>query len=267
MELIESTYIAFREGQELYRRTLCDCEACQSLPMLELKFIIHYGEYAIQKVEKYRELIGSHVNLTHRLLKNHITEATGWQAYVLITESARIQMNLPLQGVRQQAEAYDHLGLINTHVVDLSPRYQAWMESRRVEVTSQEADLTMTAMTDLPPHEVWNYLNDPSNRIKWETFKNIQETEERPAIGRQSRCVEGNKTFTEVLLDWKPFDYYSVARILPSGNKKGHGIQALTTFKLKPTATGEQICKSTAKYDLLFQIGRYVLSQNPFFAT
>ena len=238
MELIESTYITFREGQELYRRTLCDCEACQSLPMLELKFIIHHGEYAIQKVEDYRELIGSDVNLAHRLLKNHVIEVTGWQAYALITESALVQMNLPLESVRQQSEGYDHLGSVNTHVIDLSPRYQAWIESRRVEITSKEADLTLNAITDLPPHEVWNYLNDPSHRIQWETVQNIQEPAERPSIGRQSRCVEGNKTFTEVLLDWKPFDYYSVARMLPYRNNKGLGVQALTTFKLTPTTNG-----------------------------
>jgi class 3 adenylate cyclase len=265
MELIESTYIAFREGQEVYRRTLCDCEACLSLPMLELKFIIHHGEYAMQKVGDYRELIGSDVNLVHRLLKNHVTEATGWQAYALITQSALTQMKLSLDGVRQQTEGYDHLGEINTHLVDLLPRYQAWVESRRVVVTSQEADLTMNAITDLPPHEVWNYLNDPSSRIKWETIENIREPDERPAIGRQSLCVEGNKTFTEVLLDWKPFDYYSVARVLPYGNKKGIGVQALTTFKLNPTANGgtnlQIYCKvrSTLPTWAMRFIARYIL--------
>ena len=50
--------------------------------------------------------------------------------------------------------------------------------------------------------------------------------------------MEGNKTFTEILLDWVPFDYYSVARVLHVGNIKGAGIQALTTFKLSPTANG-----------------------------
>jgi len=238
MELIESTYIAFREGQEVYRRTLCDCEACQSLPTLELKFIIHHGEYAIQKVGDYRELIGSDVNLAHRLLKNHATEATGLQAYALITESALTQMNLLLDVALQQTETYDHLGEINTHVVNLTPHYQAWVESRRVVVTSQEADLTMNATTDLPPHEVWNYLNDPSQRIKWERIQGVEGSDGRPAIGRQNLCVDGSRTFTEILLDWKPFDYYSVARVLPFGNKKGAGIQALTTFKLNPTTSG-----------------------------
>ena len=238
MELIESTYVAFREGQEVYRRTLCDCEACQSLPTLELKFIIHHGEYAIQKVGDYRELIGSDVNLAHRLLKNHATEATGLQAYALITESALTQMNLLLDVALQQTETYDHLGEINTHVVNLTPHYQAWVESRRVVVTSQEADLTMNATTDLPPHEVWNYLNDPSHRIKWERTQGVQGSDGRPAIGRQNLCVDGSRTFTEILLDWKPFDYYSVARVLPFGNKKGAGIQALTTFKLNPTTSG-----------------------------
>jgi class 3 adenylate cyclase len=238
MELIEATYIAFREGQELYRRTLCDCEACQALPLLELKFILHYGEYAIQKVGNYRELIGSDVNLAHRLLKNHVTEATGWQAYALITESARLQMKLPLEGAHRQTETYDHLGEITTHVIDLTPRYHAWVESRRVVVTSQEADLIMNAETHLPPHAVWDYLNNPAQRIKWESLQTIQESDERPAIGTQSLCVAGNKTFTEILLDWAPFDYYSVSRVLQVGNKKGAGIQALTTFKLNPTPNG-----------------------------
>jgi len=39
-------------------------------------------------------------------------------------------------------------------------------------------------------------------------------------------------------LDWKPFDYYSVARVLPIGNQKAAGIQALTTFKLNLTDAG-----------------------------
>lgn len=238
MELIESTYIAFREGQEVYRRTLCDCEACQSLPTLELKFIVHHGEYVIQKVGDYRELIGSDVNLAHRLLKNHATEATGLQAYALITEPALTQMKLVLNVALQQTEAYDHLGEIITHIVDLTPHYQAWVDSRRVVLTSEEADLTMNATTDLPPHEVWNYLNDPSYRIKWEPIQGLEESDERPAIGRQNLCVDGSRAFTEILLDWKPFDYYSVARVLPFGNKKGAGIQALTTFKLNPTASG-----------------------------
>ena len=238
MELIESTYIAFRECQELYRRTLCDCEACQSLPMLELKFIVHYGEYAIQTVGEYWELIGSDVNLTHRLLKNHATEMTGLQAYILITESALTQMNLPLDVALQQTEKYDHLGETNTHIIDLTPQYQAWIESRRIVVTSQKADLIMNVITDLPPHGVWTYLNDPSQRIKWEDIRGIEAPEGRPTIGRKNLCMDGSRRFTEILLDWKPFDYYSVSRVLPYDKKKGLSFQALTTFKLTLTASG-----------------------------
>ncbi len=99
MELIESTYIAFREGQEVYRRTLCDCEACQSLPMLELKFIIHHGEYAIQKVGDYRELIGSDVNLAIEHEKRAIRRAP-----------------LPVPAARGQCSASEHRTDVLRHI-------------------------------------------------------------------------------------------------------------------------------------------------------
>src|SRR5437762_434403 len=43
VELIESTYTAFRDRQTAVRRsTTCTCRACESIPMLDLKFIAHY---------------------------------------------------------------------------------------------------------------------------------------------------------------------------------------------------------------------------------
>ena len=265
MDLLESTYVAFREGQELYRRTLCDCEACRSLPMLELKFIVHHGAYAIQKVGEHRELIGSDVNLAHRLLKNHVTETTGWRAYALITDSALLQMGLRLDGAQQGTERYDHLGETDTHIFDLTPRYQAWIQSRQVAVSSQDSDMALSASTVLPPHEVWKYLNDPAYRTEWEPIQTIRGFEGRPEIGKQSLCVNGNTKFAEILLDWKPFDTFSVARVLTIGGRKATFIQALTTFQLTPTPKGGtnlQIfskVQSTLPGWLVRYLARYIL--------
>ena len=68
LELIESTYMAFRDRQtSIKRATTCTCRACQHIPSLDLKFIIHHGDYIIQQVRDIREMVGSDVNLTSGL--------------------------------------------------------------------------------------------------------------------------------------------------------------------------------------------------------
>ena len=90
LELIENTYLAFRRKRDSsVRSTTCTCRACQNMHTLELKFFVHYGDYIVQNISGIRELVGSDVNLAHRLTKNHITENTGWNSYVLFTQPAR----------------------------------------------------------------------------------------------------------------------------------------------------------------------------------
>ena len=97
LDLCESTYLAFRDQvQSILRRTTCECKACKSIPNLDLKFVLHFGEYLLQNVSGISELVGSDVNLAHRLLKNHVSETTGWKAYALFTDVSLAQMNLAL---------------------------------------------------------------------------------------------------------------------------------------------------------------------------
>src|SRR5689334_11225969 len=69
LELVEATYFEFRDRREnIKRRTTCTCNACRAIPNLDLKFITHYGDYMIQNIAGISELVGSDVNLVHRLL-------------------------------------------------------------------------------------------------------------------------------------------------------------------------------------------------------
>jgi hypothetical protein len=45
-------------------------------PTLDLKFFVHHGDYIVQEVSGIRELVGSDVNLIHRLMKNHMLRRT-----------------------------------------------------------------------------------------------------------------------------------------------------------------------------------------------
>jgi hypothetical protein len=46
LEVIEGTYAAFRDRvRSILRQTTCECRACRDIPKLDLKFIMHAGEY------------------------------------------------------------------------------------------------------------------------------------------------------------------------------------------------------------------------------
>ena len=82
VDFVESMYVAFRDKLlSMKRLTTCTCNACRNIPSLDLKFFLHCGDYIQQSVANIKELVGSDVNLVHRLTKNHVTEATGWHAY------------------------------------------------------------------------------------------------------------------------------------------------------------------------------------------
>lgn len=60
----------------------CECNACLNIYKLSFKFIVHYGQFGINKVGPFVKLIGADVVLAHRLLKNSVPG----HEYVLLTQ-------------------------------------------------------------------------------------------------------------------------------------------------------------------------------------
>src|SRR5215210_6582717 len=57
--LIDHTYLAFRDkALALYSQATCPCRACRALPTLDLKFMVHHGDYIIQQVAGIKDLLG-----------------------------------------------------------------------------------------------------------------------------------------------------------------------------------------------------------------
>jgi hypothetical protein len=126
LELIDQTYLAFRDkALTLYRGATCPCRACQALPTLDLKFMVHHGEYLIQNVAGVRHLLGTDVNLIHRLAKNHVAESTGWKGYALFTDQGLERLQTEKTSFVQQKESYEHLGDVETYIRDMHVRYEA----------------------------------------------------------------------------------------------------------------------------------------------
>ena len=69
--------------------------------------------------------MGTDVNLVHRMMKNHVTETTGWQGYALFTDQGLEQLQIEKGAFVQQTESYEHLGDVETFVMDMHARYEA----------------------------------------------------------------------------------------------------------------------------------------------
>ena len=214
LELVESTYVAFRDRREAtHRRTTCTCAACKAIPTLDLKFFVHHGDYIVQLVSGIKELVGSDVNLAHRLMKNHLTESTGWKAYALFTENGLAHMGVMPEDMHEQPESYEHLGTVNTYSLDLHPRYTALVDARRAFITPEESDLVIVQNLPAPVHVVWDWINDPDKRVQWDDLDEVRPILRpggRVGVGARNHCVHGKEVAVEDVLDWRPFDYFTV---------------------------------------------------------
>ena len=124
LELIDQTYLAFREkALALYAGSTCPCRACMALPTLDLKFMVHHGEFLLQQVADVRHLLGTDVNLIHRLAKNHVSESTGWKGYALFTDPVIERIQLSKDQLFKRCETYEHLGDVNVYCMDMHVRY------------------------------------------------------------------------------------------------------------------------------------------------
>jgi hypothetical protein len=238
LELLESTYVAFCDRRDAARRrTTCQCNACRFIPQLELKFVTHRGDYVRQRVMGQTELLGSDVNLVHRLLKNHVAEATGWRAYALFSAQCLSAMGLSPadMGAHEQVETYDSLGEVVTYSLDLHPSYAASLEARRILLSPEEAHHVMTSDLPVSTPVLWSWLNEAERRAQWEEHDSVQ-ADLRPAgrtgVGARNHCVHGKDLVPEVILDWRPFDYFTVEQIVG-------GIRITISHQLEPLSGGE----------------------------
>ena len=115
VEMIEHTYVAFRRAIDLMvMNTTCDCNACANIGNLDLKFFVHHGEFAFQRLAGGQDLVGSDVNLFHRIMKNNVIADTGIRAYTLFTEAAIDHLGLDgmTEGLVAHHESFPDIGLV-----------------------------------------------------------------------------------------------------------------------------------------------------------
>jgi len=216
LELVEATYAAFCDRREAaHRRTTCTCAACRAIPTLDLKFFIHHGDYIIQTIGESRELVSADVTLAHRLMKNHVAEATGWHAYALFTARALEHLAVRPEGLHPQVETYEHLGDVQTHSLDLKARYADMVAARRVFITAAESDYVLIQDFAAPPPVVWEWLTEVQCRNQWLKDQHVvwsaaMRPQGRTGPGARNHCAHGKQVSEETFVDWRPFDYFTM---------------------------------------------------------
>jgi Protein of unknown function (DUF2652) len=119
---IEQAYFAFRKRlRSIKQASSCECQACSRMQSLDVKFVVHHGEFIRQKMSGREELAGRDVILVHRLLKNDIAKTFGPHAYALYSDACVRAMGIDpaAQGLKEHAEAIEHIGETKCWVSDL----------------------------------------------------------------------------------------------------------------------------------------------------
>ena len=117
---LQDCYTDFRDRRdEAVKLMFCDCQACEGLNTLELKFVLHWGTYVVQSIAGHQELLGPDVTMAHLLLKNSVSDVVGCAAYAMLTETAAQQLEVPVDDSTGHSETFAHYAPIDTHVFAL----------------------------------------------------------------------------------------------------------------------------------------------------
>lgn len=250
VESIENTYVAFRHAQQHMRlNTSCTCAACKNIPNLDLKFLVHHGAFALQDLGPYTELVGTDVNLIHRLMKNSVAEDTDIKAYAAYTSRAveGLEMDAFAESLLEHVEDDPHEGEVRLYIQDLKPIWERDRESMQIAVDPEQALLTLEYDFPLPPTATWDYLTTPEARAVLFHADGIRL--EKPRRGRTASgavyvCAHGDIEIRQAIVDWRPFQYFTfeVPGMLPETKN-------LATTKLTATESGTHVhayCSKTS---------------------
>ena len=181
--------------------------------------MVHHGEMVKQKMVGREELAGRDVILVHRLLKNTVSEKVGSRAYALYSDACIQTMGMSPEalGLSEHHEAIDILGDVKLWLRDLEDAWQKDNERTHVEVTRPDAYVTWDFDIAAPRQTVWEHFTVPGQRQKWWPADAVieQSSSRRRGIGTENHCMHGKDAIVEEVLDWYPFDYFSVNTLLP----------------------------------------------------
>jgi hypothetical protein len=240
LEALENFYIVFAETlQQMQYNTTCTCRACKNMGMLDLKMCTHYGEYLIQKLGDREELLGADVIVPHRMLKNHVIERTNIKSYALFSQAAaqRLDLTAYCDDLVPHSETYEHLGEVPMCVHDLRTVLEKYRTKNRQFVSPQEAWVTYEIELPFPAGLIWDYLTKPELEAGFQHYDYAERTDAsggRVSEGSAFHCAHGDLHVYSKILDWKPFEYYTMQQSVL-------GLTYYCTRRLTPIENGTRL--------------------------
>jgi uncharacterized protein YndB with AHSA1/START domain len=218
---IEQAYFAFRKRlRSIKQASACECEACRRMQSLDVKFVVHHGEFIRQKMAGREELAGRDVILIHRLLKNDVAKTFGPHAYALYTDAWVRAMGIDpaAQRLEAHAETIEHIGGTKCWVSDLEAAWTREIETARTLVRRPGAYMVMERDFAAPRQAVWDLVTSPQHHARWQRSDGVVEniSRGRRGAGTQNHCLHGKDAVIEDIVDWRPFDYVTLTALLPT---------------------------------------------------
>lgn len=248
LEALENLYCAFSSTREqMQYHTTCTCRACRGIAQLDLKAVVHYGSYLVQRMGDRDELLGADVIVPHRMLKNRVIEQTGIQAYALFTEAAVQALGLRelCDTLHDYADSYEHIGEVKMVVYDLSLAWKREQARRRHRIAPEEAWVKYETQVAAPPSLVWDYLTLPRLKVQMMGLSFMNRTDDRGGRmreGAQFHCAHGDLEFNYRIVDWKPFDYFTIQQ-----TDSATHLEYYETYHFIPTEDGTRFMSCVSK--------------------
>jgi hypothetical protein len=121
LDFLRASYAAFTTRlADASTQWTCTCDACARIQQLDLKFVVHHGDFVKQRIAMSEELAGPDVIVAHRLLKNHARDLVGSAPYALLSDAVIEALDVPAAGMLVAIETYDDLRPVPVHVLALA---------------------------------------------------------------------------------------------------------------------------------------------------
>jgi uncharacterized protein YndB with AHSA1/START domain len=215
VEELETIYVVFRRAVgQMVLNTTCSCNACANLSSLDLKFIVHHGEFALREIAENEELIGPNVNLVFRLAKNTIRETLGFAAYIAYTSDAAEALDFPefvatLDSLEADTAEFGSIGM---HVADMHPVWEKRRLEAAVAIPDGEVMLSFVRDINAPVGIVWDHVTNPAKRSRLfasDSAGTSMRDDGKMGVDGTYVCAHGKMRIPHRIVDWIPLQQYT----------------------------------------------------------
>jgi hypothetical protein len=155
---LETTFVAFhRRLRDMQTVTTCPCNACASIGVLKLKFVVHHGRFSRQRLGNVEQLHGADVIIPHRLLKNSVPS----KEYLLVTDAVLDRLDEASRSTFiEHTEQFD-VGPVSGGYKEIAYLWDRAQAEERKRVLPEEAQINSEVVVDVARTTAFKRMLNP----------------------------------------------------------------------------------------------------------